>query len=139
MSTEKKNYLDVLFPVREVTICKGFTITLKPIALPDLSKVMGSFLRVARLHNDGISEADMAILAMQEIINMLPFCTECPIDQIPHYAFPDLMEAFLDLNVTEDLVKKWTALTGQLIKKKEGIEGQGGAKAVVQALEKVKP
>lgn len=132
MSPEKKpekNVLDVLFPSREVTICEGVSITLTPIALPDLSKVMGSFLRVAQLHIDGISEAEMAIIAMQEIINMLPYCTKYPLDQIPHYAFPDIMEAFLDLNVTEDLVKKWTALTGELMEKQKAVEGRGAKKA----------
>lgn len=140
MSTKKKiNTLDVLFPGKEVSICEGVSITLHPIALPDLAKVMGSFLRVAQLHVDGTSETEMAIIAMQEIINMLPYCTSYPLDQIPHYAFPDIMEAFLDLNVTEDLVKKWTALTGQLKQQAETVEGQG-AKAVVKALtEKKKP
>lgn len=126
---EKKNALEVLFPSKDVPICEGVVVTLTPITLPDLSKVMGSFLRVAQLHVDGVSEAEMAIIAMQEIINMLPFCTKYPLDKIPHYAFPDIMEAFLELNVTEDLVKKWTALTGELTKKQKAVEGQGEKKA----------
>lgn len=135
MSSEKKepNALAILFPSREVTICEGITITLKPITLPNLAKVMGSFLRITQLHANGVSEAEMAIIAMQEIIKMLPFCTTHPLDQIPHYAFPDIMEAFLDLNVTEDMVKKWIALTGQLKEQKKAIEGQG------EMMEKGKP
>ena len=122
--TQGRNALDVLFPHKTVTLAEGVDVEMHPISLPDLSKVMGSFLKVAQLYTEKRPEQEIAIICLREIVELLPFCTDYPLDKIPHYAFPDLLEAFLDLNMTDDLVKKWTALTERVKEAKGSVGGQ---------------
>lgn len=108
------NALDVLFPKKVVDLGHGVKLEMFPIALPDLAHVMDTFLKITLCKVEGKSDAEIAIICMKEIISLLPYSTDYPLKEIPHYCFPDILEAFLDLNMTEDLVKKWTALVGRV-------------------------
>lgn len=121
--TEKSKALDILFPTQKVPIGEGVEIEMRPISVADLSKVMGSFIRLAQLKASGLNEAELAILSMKEIVQMLPFCTDHPLEKIPHQAFPDLLAVFLEQNMTEDLVSKWMALAEKVKGRVPGGDG----------------
>ena len=114
--------LDIMFPTKKVKIGEGIEIEMHPISIEDLSKVLGSFMRLAQFKANGMSDAELALVAMKEIIQIIPYCTDYPLSKVPHYAFPDILEVFIEQNMTAELTSKWMALAGKI--KGQSVIGQ---------------
>lgn len=112
MSEEKKEIseLDVLFPKRDIQIGNGVNVTMRPLSVEDLPKTLKSFIKVYQKVQAGIPPEEVAVDCLSDITEILPFCTDRPMKQIPASALPDMITVFLEQNLTQDTVSKWTAL-----------------------------
>lgn len=133
------NELETMFP-GEVVDIKGFKITMKPLPLEFLPKVMKQFSSIIGMflkdkdskNKDNEDEkesmnAKVAMDAISEAIILLPHCmfrddingveSSLGIKDVPAYAVPKLMKVFLKQNIPEDMLGEWEALIGDGLKK----------------------
>jgi len=131
METKKRKLtqseLDVLFPSRKVDLGGGIEVTVTPIPLPVLPKVLDAFTNLMLRVQAGISPATLAVESIKDIMELLPHCIDVEIEDLPAIVSPDLIGALLDLNFSEDFVGKWTALAktlGQAAAIGQGMQGK---------------
>jgi hypothetical protein len=58
----------------------------------------------------GYDPVTIAAKAFGELSKLIPFCINVPTKKIPASYGPDIMEIIVRQNITDDVVKKWTAL-----------------------------
>lgn len=120
-----KAYLAVLFPGEQVDIGEGEVVTVRPLSLENLKDVVESFQRVISFYREGNDAATIVFRAFKEVMELLPFCIDRPMNEIPSGAAPDLLEAFLRQNLADEVLGKWTALVqtmvGELQKRVPGV------------------
>ena len=106
MAAKKKgSELETLFPEKTI-----HGIVVRPIALDNLPKVIDAFGRVLQLADKGVPYADIALQGLRELLIILPYCIDCPPEEVPSTVVPELIGAVLDQNLTEDSVGKWMSL-----------------------------
>ena len=108
--TDGKEYLAVLFPGEEVDIGEGVMVTMRPLTLENLKDVVDAFQTVVGIYRSGKDSTTVIFKAFKEVMELLPYCMDRSMDEIPSGAAPDLLEAFLRQNLAEDVLGKWTAL-----------------------------
>lgn len=115
MTEEKKkdSVLAVMFPGREVKVGDG-VIKVTPLSLKEMPKVVDAFGIIMRLAEGGVGHAEIAVAAMRELLEILPFCIDRPPEDVPSPAVPDIIEIVLEQNLTETSVGKWTALIDRM-------------------------
>ena len=102
-----------LFPKKEIPIRDtGKFIVMVPLSVEDITSVIKSFQVLMKLRQSGEGASDIAISAITEFSKLIPLCTtpKLTLKQIPVPMVPELVEAFLDLNMNNEVVGKWTAL-----------------------------
>ena len=112
--TEEKTVLDVLFPEKEVPLPDGQSLTVRPLTLKDLPRVSDAFGRLMSLAERGCTPAEIASRAFGELTSIVPYCIDWPVDKLPASMAPDILEAVVELNITEDVVRKWMTLVEKL-------------------------
>lgn len=110
-----KAYLAVLFPGEQVDIGEGEEVTVRPLSLENLKDVVESFQRIVVFYREGHDAATIIFKAFKEVMELLPFCIDRPMSQIPSGAAPDLLEAFLRQNLADEVLGKWTALIQTMV------------------------
>ena len=117
MVEEKKlDELDILFPGIDIKIAEGIVVTVTPILLEDLPKVLPYLVSLFQLFQAGQSPAEIASSATKELLAVLPFCINVPLKRLPAHAAPALVSALIDLNVTDELVSKIKTLSERVVK-----------------------
>lgn len=115
--TEKKekdsNVLDVMFPGQEIKIGNN-VIKVTPLSLKEMPRVIDAFGVIMRLAAGGVGHAEIAVTAMKELLEILPFCIDRSPEEIPSTIIPDIIEIVLEQNLTETSVGKWTALINRI-------------------------
>ena len=111
---DKLNELDVLFPHKDVELAEGVSVAVRPIAAENLTKALKPFSVLFKKVSEGVSPAEIAIDAMESAMQVLPFCINRPLSEVPVTKVPDLLEAMIELNLTPESVKKWKALVLRL-------------------------
>jgi hypothetical protein len=105
-----KAYLAVLFPGEQVEIGEGEIVTVRPLSLENLKDVVESFQKIVTFYREGNDAATIIFKAFKEVMELLPFCIDRPMRDIPSGVAPDLLEAFLRQNLSDEVLGKWTAL-----------------------------
>jgi hypothetical protein len=118
----EQNDLKVLFPKTEIKTDKGSFI-MTPIPIEDLPDVLDSFVRILAIVSSKEDKLSIAVHASKDIMALLRKCVDRPLSEIPHTYLPDMISAFIDMNVPEELMGKWEALTEKV--EKLGGKGQG--------------
>lgn len=115
---ESGGVLSVLFPGEDVEICEGHKIRVTPISLKNLPKVLTAFGALLKLSDDpDVKSQDIAISGASELLELLPFCIDRSTEEIPATVVPELLEAVLKQNVSEDSVGKWKALIRKVVER----------------------
>ena len=119
--------LDIMFPEIEVVVGDGLKIKVHPLRMSDLPKALDVLERLLLKFEDmqeTRSEfksnfefgAHMAVEGTREILDLLPFCIDMPLENIPAIpALPELAEAVIELNMNDLVRAKWKALIGQIM------------------------
>lgn len=114
---EKQTKLDVLFPDREVTLSNGNKVTVHPLMLNDLPKVIRVLAKIFQKAKD-VPESengeknylDLVISASEDVMELVPFCVDGGTSSITLADAPGVIEIILDQNLTDEALGKWTAL-----------------------------
>jgi hypothetical protein len=113
---KKGDELKVLFPGEEVDLGgEAGKVKVSPLTLEDMPKVVGSFGKIIKLAEAQVDEAQLAIVAMTELLEILPYCIDRPAKEIPSTAVPEILDIVIEQNVTEAAVGKWTALVQRVL------------------------
>lgn len=109
------NELKTLFPERIVTLPsegdEKRCVSMRPIPLKKLPSVMDAFLTVFTLKQQGVDPIQMLSLALSSIIELLDMSLiDATTDDLCEPDAPFVLEAFLDLNLSETVMGKWKAL-----------------------------
>jgi hypothetical protein len=114
MSKEEKaqenRELGVMFPGEEVDIEGGAKLTVRPLSLEDLPKVIKAFSELMEKVEAKVSPTALAIDGMLDLLEILPFCVDKPPKEIPVAKLPDILEIIIKQNITDAVVEKWMAL-----------------------------
>jgi hypothetical protein len=113
--TPTRDPLEVLFPEKTLT-ASGLTIKITPLSLQNLPKVVEAFGVLMRLAEANMPPSQIATAAMKELLEILPYCLDVPIEKIPASLAPEIIDIVLDQNLTEAVVGKWTALIQRIAK-----------------------
>jgi hypothetical protein len=111
-NADEKTVLNVLFPEEEVPIkeVEDLVVVVRPLSLEDLPKVSDAFGVLLRYAMAGYDPVTIAAQAFGELAKLIPFCINVPVNKIPASYGPEIMEIIVKQNMTEDVIKKWTAL-----------------------------
>jgi hypothetical protein len=112
---DSNTVLDILFPEREVPIkeIEDLIIVVRPLSLKDLPKVSDAFGVLMRYAMAGYDPIAIAAKGFGEIAKLIPYCINVPPESIPASYGPEVMEIIVEQNITDDVIKKWTALVGK--------------------------
>jgi hypothetical protein len=113
MSDKKKTAINVLFPKEEVPLSDGSKITVTPLSLVDIPKVIKSFAPMIKKIGESKDNADLASLCASELINILPFCIDRKMEEIPFSKLPHILQLVIDQNVPDESLVKWRTLIGK--------------------------
>ena len=109
-SKKSKEVLGVLFPEREVILGGDVAVKVRPLSLKDLPKVIDSFADLMKMSSDGMSNTELAIRGIVQLLELVPFCLDMTADKIPTTKLPDILEVIIEQNFTEEVMGKWKAL-----------------------------
>lgn len=126
MTNERKE-LDILFPYRSIKVGDG-EIRVRPISLEDLPKALDSLFQLAKIALDAKDTGDqigVAIKGAKYLLDLIPYCTDISPKSIPAPLVPDLIEAIIDLNYTEEAVGKLKSLFARVSPKLGKAADQG--------------
>jgi hypothetical protein len=130
--TEATRELNVLFSGEEVKVGDG-VVTVSPLPLSKLPKVIEAFSSLMKRAQDGITPQELAMQGLTDILKILPFCVDVDPDDIPAYAVPDILEKVIEQNISDATVGKWKALipkmTDMFSLKENPVAGQSEKKA----------
>ena len=119
--------LDVLFPNREVDLANGQKMKIRPLALEDLNKVFGSYLKIATLVGSGYTPEEIGVIAAPDISEILALTSDTPVKRIPAKFVCELGKAIIELNFGDEESKKLVTLALKMEKRMAERSGQGSA------------
>ncbi len=122
MKSKESNALKVMFPEEEVELFGGKIVKIRPLSLKDIPKVIESFKAVMKIASENEDMTDVATSAATELMNLIPFCINCKLEEIPMRDVPEILTIIVDQNLSEASVGNWTALISKFANL---IEGQG--------------
>jgi hypothetical protein len=111
---KERNELEILFPERKVELAPNIFVTLRPLSIEDIPRVMTAFVSLISRIRAGTTPEMIAIHAMADVLAVLPLCVDREISKIPATKFSEVIKVFLEQNITEEVVKNWTALLGEM-------------------------
>ena len=106
----RRDALKILFPEETVDIGDGVQVTIRPFPVSVLPKVTAAFRRILSSVQNGGQPQDMVFVCIDEIMEILRYCIDKDLEEIPASAFPDLAQKFIEQNVSDDVVGKWISL-----------------------------
>lgn len=106
--------LEKLFPKKEYKLNEKITIEISPLSLEDLPKVANAFASVTSLIGQKKTIQEIVTLAIAEILTLAKYCLNIPTKYVPIEKVPDILTIMVEQNMSEDIVKKWTALIEQV-------------------------
>lgn len=121
---DERNELDVLFPNKVIELSENFKVTVKPLSAENLSKAIKPFSTLLEKVTAGGHPALVVFDAVEAAMQILPYCIDKPLSEIPATKIPELLEAMGELNLTPESVKKWKALVQKIVEKINGGESQ---------------
>jgi len=118
---ETQTVLNVLFPEEEVQIkeVKDLVVIVRPLSLEHLPKVSDVFGVLMKYAIGGYDAVQITAKAFGELSRLIPYCINVPVSQIPASYGPEIMEIIVRQNMTDDVIKKWTALVEKVGKMAE--------------------
>lgn len=116
--------LEILFPKKDYPLTEKHSIEVKPLSLEDLPKVTEAFSVVAKMAGEGRSIPEITVAGMSELLKIAKYCINVPTRLVPIDKVPDLLTMIVEMNMSEDIIKKWIALIERIQKE----VGQGKAK-----------
>jgi hypothetical protein len=119
MAEDKKTVLNVLFPEQEVDLGHGVVVKVTPLPLKDLPKVAEAFGVLMGMAERGLGPAQLASMAFGEVAKLIPYCIDYDWAQIPAASAPPLLEVIVEQNITDEVIKNWTALVEKVSKMQE--------------------
>jgi len=121
--------LKILFPEVEVELADGTVVTVRPLSLEDLPKVMDQFSLLMRLVEAGVGMAEIVVRGIQQLMFIARFCIDVPLGQIPQSVAPKILKVIAEQNFTEENVKNWATLIEDMAEMKAlgQMVGQGAA------------
>jgi hypothetical protein len=113
------NELEVLFPEKEIPIGRDKKMVMVPISLGKIPKVFGTFTKILEhTASAGVeNQAALGVLIANEVMELLPYCTQTPLDDIPSTVLPDILDTFIEQNLSDAVMGKWKALAGKVTAK----------------------
>ena len=126
-TSSERTEIHVLFPEETVDLPDGSVVTVRPLSLEQLPKVMDAFGTIMKKAEVRTSDSEVATVALAELLKLLPYCIDKEPSDIPGDIVPDILEIVLKQNVTDAAISKWTALIGRV--GQFGGSVQGGKKA----------
>ena len=113
---EKSNSLEILFPEREIKTDDGTVVcTVRPLSLKNFSKVADAFSKIAKEVDGGMGPAELTSTSLTQILELLPYCVNKSVDDIPATFIPEIIEIVVDQNMKEPTLKKWSSLVDRVI------------------------
>lgn len=121
MSKPTQTKLDVLFPDHVVQLTDGTEVTVHPLSLEDLPKVIQVFSKIIFAATDlkkpegGTSDySQLLVTAGVELAQLLPYCLNRPAKEISMLDVPEVIEIILEQNLNEVALGKWEALVRKI-------------------------
>lgn len=125
VAKDENKELDVLFPCKEVDLGHGVKVNVRPISLEDLPHVLDSLTVLFQLSLEQQSPTSIALTGAKEVLKLIPYCVpDIKPKNIPASGIPALIEAIIDLNVTDEAVSKLRSLVARA-GEKLGVSAQG--------------
>jgi hypothetical protein len=115
MSEKKVKDIEVLFPEKSIDIGNGKALTVRPLTLKDLPKVISAFGRlVAIAEEKSENPEEIAFVAIDELTELIPFCVNASAEEIPLLHLPEVLSIIVDQNLNAAAVGKWKALVEKI-------------------------
>lgn len=115
--------LEHLFPSKKIPLYGEKNVTVKPIPISEISGIIGVITPLLDPNNKLLTAKDAAAMVATHATDLIPFCVDIPIDQIPIAVLPDIIDATLDFNFPIDTLKKWLALGTRIQGIKKALSG----------------
>lgn len=113
---KKKDVLETMFPDKEVTLPDGSKVTVAPLSLEHMPKVMRSFREILKLATQPDKDfTDIGVEAIAEVMELIPYCIDRPASEIPSASIPEIINIVIDQNVSDDSLGKWKALANRML------------------------
>ena len=123
--------LEQLFPSKEIPLYGKKKVTVKPIPVSEISGIIEVITPLLDPDNKLLKAKDAAAMVATHVTDLMPFCVDIPLDQIPIAVLPDIIDATLDFNFPIETLKKWLALAKRI----QGLKvALGGGKTKAQAV-----
>jgi hypothetical protein len=107
--------LSTLFPGKGVDMPDGSQVTVTPLSLEVFPKIAEAFGKILEHAEKGHGNASIAARAASEISQLLPYCIDRPIKDVPLSHAPDIIDIVLEQNVTEEILGKWRSLVQKIV------------------------
>lgn len=113
MSGQKKDtaVLSTLMAVdRQFTTADGTEVTMHTLKLVHVAPLIPQMKELWELRKQGLGLDKMIQKGLASFLEILPFCTEYPVENISLTDAPKFFQMFLSMNLTDETIKNWTTL-----------------------------
>ena len=118
---EVSSNLERLFPGKRLKY-GGLAVTVRPLSIEQLGQVADSVIKIYSLLSQGKTEAEIASVAIKEVLDVAKYCLDVPISDIPVTMAPELCMEIIRQNLNKDILGKWKALYAEVAAL--GVQGQ---------------
>lgn len=97
------------------TVSDGTKVTMHTLKLVHVAKLIPQLKELWELKKQGMGIDLMIQSGLSSFLEILPFCTDYPVEQISFTDAPKFLQRFLSMNLTDETIKNWTTLIETVI------------------------
>jgi hypothetical protein len=125
---------EIVFPTtEEISLSGGRVLSLRRIPLPNFPALADAYVKLAQMAESGVDLSTMIQSIGTDIVDLLRPCVlNTTLETLDASDLPDILEKFIAMNFSEDVLGKWWGLLQKVVDRVPG-----GPEALKQATKRL--
>lgn len=119
-----KEEFSELFPKKEIKYKDNVVITVRPIAMAVMPEIIDTLKNIISLVKDDTPPQQLAFSAFDDLVKLIPHSVKTDLKEIPGTFLPEVLQAIIELNLNETVLKNWLALLETVGNKMDELGGE---------------
>jgi len=119
-----KEEFSELFPKKEIKYKDNVVITVRPIPMAVMPEIIDTLKNIISLVKDDTPAQQLAFSAFDDLVKLIPHSVKTDLKEIPGTFLPEVLQAIIELNLNETVLKNWLALLETVGNKMDELGGE---------------
>ena len=119
-----KEEFSELFPKKEIKYKDNVVITVRPIPMAVMPEIIDTLKNIISLVKDDTPAQQLAFSSFDDLVKLIPHSVKTDLKEIPGTFLPEVLQAIIELNLNETVLKNWLALLETVGNKMDELGGE---------------